>query len=172
MVLDGLQGSQVRLVAATPELLAADLRAPDELAFALAAPVPRDWPPETWDADAVGWLHEHLRAHPDELGWWAAYLVSYDGVVVGTAGLKGPPRDGEVEVGYALVRSAVGMGYATDAVTAIVAACRRRRDVDRVVAHTLRDGRESIAVLERAGFAPDGDGPEPGTLRFVADTRR
>jgi [ribosomal protein S5]-alanine N-acetyltransferase len=166
VVLDGLQASQVRLVAATPALLRAELRSTDELGYALAAPLPRDWPPETWDRTAVRWLADHLAAHPDEVGWWAAYLVSHDGVVVGTAGLKGPPRDGEVEVGYALVRSAFGLGYATDAIAAIVAACRRRADVTRVVAHTLTDGTASIAVLERVGFVAAGDGPEPGTRRY------
>jgi hypothetical protein len=75
VVLDGLQASQVRLVAATPALLRAELRSTDELGYALAAPLPRDWPPETWDRTAVRWLGDHLAAHPDEVGWWAAYLV-------------------------------------------------------------------------------------------------
>jgi [ribosomal protein S5]-alanine N-acetyltransferase len=170
-VLDGLQASQVRLVAATPALLEADLRSADDLGFALAAPVPRDWPPETWDRDVVRWLRDHLRAHPEDAGWWAAYLVSYDGVVVGTAGLKGRPRDGAVEVGYSLVPSAFGMGYATDALRAIVAACRRRTDVQRIVAHTRDDGAASMAVLERVGFVADGDGTEPATRRFVLELR-
>jgi RimJ/RimL family protein N-acetyltransferase len=168
-MLDGLQASQVRLVAATADLLDAELRSPDDLGFALAAPVPRDWPPETWDRDVVRWLRDHLRQHPEEAGWWAVYLVSHDGVVIGTAGLKGRPRDGEVEVGYSLVPSAFGMGYATDAVRAIVAACRDRSDVQRVVAHTLVDGTASIAVLERVGFVDAGAGAEPGTRRFVLD---
>lgn len=170
-MLDGLQASQVRLVAATVDLLEAELRSPDDLGFALAAPVPRDWPPETWDRDVVRWLRDHLRAHPEEVGWWAAYLVSHDGVVVGTAGLKGRPRDGAVELGYSLVPSAFGMGYATDAVRAIVAACRARSDVERIVAHTSTEGTASIAVLERVGFVADGDGAETGTRRFVLDLR-
>jgi [ribosomal protein S5]-alanine N-acetyltransferase len=92
-------------------------------------------------------------------------------VIVGTVGCKGPPRDGEVEVGYGLVPSAFGMGYATTAVRAIVDAAARRDDIDRVVAHTQAGAEASIAVLERAGFEPDGPGNEPGLERHVRRLR-
>lgn len=168
-MLDGLEGSLVRLVVASPALLDADLRSADDLGFELAVAVPADWPPTTWDEQAVRWLRDRLATRPDEVGWWAAYLVTHDGVAVGTAGLKGPPQGGEVEVGYSLVRSAFGMGYATDAVRTIVQACRQRDDVVRIAAHTLVGGRASIAVLERVGFRDDGEGPEPDTRRYVLD---
>lgn len=168
-MLAGLQAGQSRFVAADARLLDAELRGPDELAFVLGAPVPRDWPPATRERGAVRRLRDHLRAHPDEVGWWTAYLVSHDGIVVGTAGLTGRPVDGEVAVVYALVRSATGMGYATDAVTAIVAAARARGDLVRVSAVTAADADDAQGVLRRAGFVADGDGPRPGTRRFVVE---
>jgi [ribosomal protein S5]-alanine N-acetyltransferase len=170
-VLDGLTTERLRLVAADAALLHADLEHAEALAEALDAEVPPDWPPETWDEGAVGWLRERLAERPEEVGWSAAYLLR-GGMLVGTVGLKGPPVDGGVEVGYSLVPSARGQGFATEAVRGVVAACRARRDIERVIAHTLEDGDASIAVLTRVGFRPDGPGEEPGTRRFVLDVRR
>jgi len=166
-MLAGLAANQTRLVPMTPRLLAAELAGRDELTHALGAVVPWDWPPQTWDRDALTWLRGHLDAHPEEVGWWGAYLVSHDEVLVGILGLKGPPKDGEVEIGYTLVESSYGMGYATDAVETIVEACAARDDIDRVVLHTLDDGAASQAVAHRAGFRDDGRGADPGTHRFV-----
>lgn len=166
-MLDGLAANQTRIIPMTPQLLAAEAAGRDELVHALGAVVPRDWPPQTWDADALTWLRDHLDDHPEEVGWWGAYLVSHDEVLVGILGLKGPPQDGEVEIGYALAGSSFGLGYATDAVETVVEACAARDDIDRVVIHTLDDGAASQAVARRAGFRDDGPGPEPGTHRFV-----
>jgi RimJ/RimL family protein N-acetyltransferase len=69
------------------------------------------------------------------------------------------------------VPSARGQGFATEAVRGVTTVCRARRDVERVVAHTLEAGDASIAVLTRVGFRPDGTGEEPGTRRFVLDVR-
>jgi [ribosomal protein S5]-alanine N-acetyltransferase len=165
-VLDGIRTARLTMVAADAALLDADLQGRDVLARAIDVEVPEDWPPETWDEPALRWLRSKVESDPDEVGWWAAYL--HDGErLIGTVGLKGRPVDGEVEVGYSLVPSARGQGHATEAVRAVVAACRAKDGIRRIVATTLEDGHASIAVLERVGFVADGPGAEPGTRRFV-----
>jgi RimJ/RimL family protein N-acetyltransferase len=167
-LLEGLVTDHARLVVATPRLLDAELTSFADLAFELGAPLSGDWPPQGWDRMTITWLRQRLLEHPEEHGWWTAYLVSLDDVVVGTVGLKGPPRDGEVQLGYGLVPSVFGMGYAMLAVETIVEAARGRGDIERVVAHTDETGSEaSIAVLDRTGFERDDAVGQAGTLRFV-----
>jgi RimJ/RimL family protein N-acetyltransferase len=81
---------------------------------------------------------------------------SDDDVVVGELG--GAFVDaGVVEIGYAVVASCWGRGYATAGVRAFVAHARGRGDVERVVAHTPLDRPASGRVLEKAGFTLGGE---------------
>jgi RimJ/RimL family protein N-acetyltransferase len=79
-----------------------------------------------------------------------------DGVVVGEIGgaFTGP---GQVEIGYAVVASCWGRGYATAAVRAFLEVARAVPAIERVVAHTPLDRPESGRVLEKAGFSKLGE---------------
>jgi ribosomal-protein-alanine N-acetyltransferase len=74
------------------------------------------------------------------------------GLAVGTAGLFGPPRDGVVEVGYGIVASRQGRGYATEAVRALLALLALDPAVREVVAHAEPVNAASIRVLEKVGL--------------------
>jgi GNAT superfamily N-acetyltransferase len=101
-----------------------------------------------------------------------AYLVTEDGVVVGTCGTHGPPgSDGAVELGWGLVEGARGRGVGTTAVTQLVEAARRRFPRARIVAHTewrvdgdamVADSASSEAILRRLGFLGAPAPTEPG----------
>ena len=80
---------------------------------------------------------------------------SSDGQAIGGIGFKGRPADGRAEIGYGLVPSARGNGYAAEAVTALLAVAGRH-GVDRVVAETDRANTASQKTLERAGFTRRG----------------
>lgn len=79
-----------------------------------------------------------------------------DDVVVGEIG-GAVIGDGMVEIGYALVTSCQGRGYATEAVRSLVAKARGVPGVARVVGHTPLDRPASGRVLEKAGFTPLGE---------------
>jgi RimJ/RimL family protein N-acetyltransferase len=79
-----------------------------------------------------------------------------DDVVVGEIG-GGFVAPGTVEIGYAIVPSCWGRGYATDAVRAVLARARAIEDIERVVAHTPLDRPASGRVLEKAGFRCTGE---------------
>jgi RimJ/RimL family protein N-acetyltransferase len=74
-----------------------------------------------------------------------------DGLAIGGVGFKGPAEEGMVEIGYGLVPSARGRGYATEALVALVqiavglGATTIRADTD-------RDNVASQRTLEHAGF--------------------
>jgi len=79
-----------------------------------------------------------------------------DDVVVGEIG-GGTVGAGTAEIGYAVVRSCWGRGYATDAVRALVEHARHLRGVARIISHTPLDRPASGRVLAKAGFSPIGE---------------
>lgn len=74
-----------------------------------------------------------------------------DGQAIGGIGFKGQPDDGVVEIGYGLVPSARGHGFASEAVVAVLAIAAEHQ-VLRVVADTTIDNIASQRTLVRAGF--------------------
>jgi RimJ/RimL family protein N-acetyltransferase len=140
------------------------------LARALAARVPRDWPPPM-AANVLGYWAGRLEAEPALRGWTARYwLLEGDGgepELVGYGGFKGPPdAEGTVEVGYAVVAGRQRAGLATEAVGALAGWAFARAEVRRVVAHTYPELHASIRVLEKLGFERCGQATEPRTLRY------
>jgi RimJ/RimL family protein N-acetyltransferase len=79
-----------------------------------------------------------------------------DDVVVGEIG-GGFVAPGLVEIGYAIVPSCWGLGYATEAVRALVERARAIAEVERMAAYTPLDRPASGRVLEKAGFACVGE---------------
>jgi [ribosomal protein S5]-alanine N-acetyltransferase len=74
------------------------------------------------------------------------------GLAVGGIGFSGPPDQGEVEVGYGIVPSRQGRGYATEAVQAMVTMAWAHPSVTAVLAGTDPGNEASQRVLEKAGF--------------------
>src|SRR5215831_10004882 len=84
---------------------------------------------------------------------------SEDDVVVGEIG-GGFVAPGVVEIGYAVVASAWGRGYATEAVRALIERARAVPDIERMIGHTPLDRPASGRVLEKAGFVRVGEEEE------------
>jgi GNAT superfamily N-acetyltransferase len=88
---------------------------------------------------AETWSHRQIRERES-------------GLVVGGIGYFGPPRSGEVEIGYGIVPSHQGRGYATEAVRAMTSWAKTDATVTTVVAGTDPDNPASQRVLEKVGF--------------------
>ena len=82
------------------------------------------------------------------------------GLVVGGIGFFGPPLGGEAEIGYGIVPSRQGRGYATEAVQAMLAMAWADSRVRTVVAGTDPGNAASQRVLEKAGFRRVSAGDE------------
>ena len=74
------------------------------------------------------------------------------GLVAGGIGFFGPPLNGEVEIGYGIVPSRQGRGYATEALQAMIAMAWADPRVTAVVAGTDPGNVASQRVLGKAGF--------------------
>lgn len=84
--------------------------------------------------------------------WFSHLIVHRETLtVVGFGGFKGPPVDGEVEIGYSIAPAHRGRGHATSAVAQLVARARAG-GVCVVSAHTLPEENTSSRILARAGF--------------------
>jgi len=83
--------------------------------------------------------------------WGSHLFFDDDGALVGFGGFKGPPIDGEVEIGYAISTARQGRGLATGAARQLIGTARDG-GVIRVVAHTLATPNASTAVLAHCGF--------------------
>jgi RimJ/RimL family protein N-acetyltransferase len=123
--------------------------------------------------------------YPTEFSAGVAQVVGQDGqvgpflvhraeddVVVGEIGGAFVDSDGTIEIGYAVVGSQQGRGYATAAVTALVEKARAAAGVRRVIGHTPLDRPQRGRVLEKAGFTLVGeteDTDEDGTVLRVQE---
>ena len=78
-----------------------------------------------------------------------------DGKAIGGIGFKGRPDEGCTEIGYGLVPSARGHGYAAEALMALLTVAADH-GLSRIVADTTGDNVASQRTLERAGFRRTG----------------
>ena len=118
----------------------------------------------------------------DGLGWWVAR--SAEPVDASTQDARGPGalvgnggctlRQGLVwNLGYRLVRSAWGHGYAQEIITAARAAAAAARPELAVTAYLLEHNIGSRRSVERAGGftlawrGPDAGNPDPGAVRLL-----
>jgi ribosomal-protein-alanine N-acetyltransferase len=108
------------LIATTLAHLDTELDAPERLAPMLDALVPSGWPPCEYDADAMRFFRERLQAEgASSAGWYGWYAVrratsGEPATLVAGGGYFGPPNDGRVEIGYSVVESHRGQGFATE----------------------------------------------------------
>ncbi|TQL76527.1 RimJ/RimL family protein N-acetyltransferase [Stackebrandtia endophytica] len=85
--------------------------------------------------------------------------------VVGSIGMFWPPADGAVEIGYGVVASRRGRGYATEAARAVAEFALTATGVGTVFATADLSNPASIRVLEKAGF--EHRSTEGDTVRYA-----
>jgi [ribosomal protein S5]-alanine N-acetyltransferase len=98
-----------------------------------------------------------LKADGSLLGWGVWFVIEKEtGRIIGDIGFKGKPVDQTVEIGYGIIPSAQGLGYATEAVNGIIDWALSTNLVSNVVAECLDDNIASVKVLEKLGFDRTG----------------
>jgi [ribosomal protein S5]-alanine N-acetyltransferase len=70
-----LRTPRLELVAATAEMLEADLCGREELAEALGVEVPKEWPPLNWEPEPIEYLIHWMHRRVDAAGWFAWYCI-------------------------------------------------------------------------------------------------
>ncbi|MEO3886166.1 GNAT family N-acetyltransferase [Nonomuraea sp. B5E05] len=103
-----------------------------------------------------------LAEQPELLGDHGHRVIAEreSGRVVGSIGLFWPPAEGAIEIGYGVVPSRRGRGYASEATRALVAHALTAPEVHAVTATAELSNPASIRVLEKAGlrwWSADGE---------------
>ncbi len=97
------------------------------------------------------------QSAPTSGEWWMLTIVdSADGEIVGDLAIHPSWEGRSVEIGYTLRRASWGSGFATEAVTGLVARLFDDRRLTRVHAMLHPDNTASARVLERTGFVFEG----------------
>ena len=171
MILRTLESRRLTLVAATAELVSADLDGRDVLAKNLSAHVPDSWPPTLFQRPAMSLALQQLMDDPHLAGWSFWYLLSRSEEPVelmGLCGFKGrPDPEGSVEISYSMLSQFQTMGFATEAVERLLVWAFSHHHVREVSAETLPHLRKSIRILEKNGFSLSGAGSEQGVIRYA-----
>lgn len=165
-----LDSRRLTLVAATTELVQADLAGSASLAALLDAQVADNWPPDLYDREPMNYALRQL-ADPAEKAWSFWYLLNgmdEERVVLGICGFKGrPDAAGCVEIGYSVLPQFRNQGFATEAVERLVSWAFSHQSVVEVCAETLPHLQQSIRVMKKNGFNYSGEGSERGVVRYA-----
>lgn len=147
----------------------------EEAAAVLSVRRRADWA-EDFPAEGDTVIPALFGEHPDWLGAYGQRLIieRATGLVVGGIGLFWPPEDGRLEIGYGVVASRRGRGYAVEATRALAEFALAATEVHTIFADVESTNPASARVLERAGFDRVGQrsGPDGEHLicyRMVAD---
>ena len=100
---------------------------------------------------------ERMTKNPAGRGWCARLMVGRTGgEVVGHCGFHGPPEDvGRAEIGYTVLPSHRGQGYATEAAAALVEYAGARK-AGTVFATVAPANAPSLRIVEKLGFVQTG----------------
>lgn len=145
--------ARLRLLPCDAVVARAAVEAPDTLPALLGLRVDPEWPSEDLSEVLPGYA-DALELQP-HLAQWGLFLVLDRGGrrLVGDAGFKGPPDEsGAVEIGYGIVSTFRGRGYATEAVRALIAYAKRQPGVRAIAATCYASNAGSRRVLEKSGF--------------------
>jgi [ribosomal protein S5]-alanine N-acetyltransferase len=167
--------ARLKLVPATVAHVRAEIGDRVEFAKLIQAEVPENWPPES-AADALPLFLKWLEAAGDQVGWFGWYaLAQADGanapMLVGSCGFLGPPRDGEVKVGYSVLPRFQRRGLATEMVGGLVRWALQQPGVNRIVAETEWENPASVRVLMKLGFVAVGSSANGQGARFELSRR-
>jgi RimJ/RimL family protein N-acetyltransferase len=163
----------IRLIEASAASVTAALEK-DHHAFSglIGARIPKSFPPDLLDDEALRWTLRSIAQPGFDQRWGMYWIIAPEAngeVLVGTAGFKGAPSGGSVELGYGVVAEYQRRGHATAAVRALLRIAFADPVVERVTAETLPDLVSSIGVLEKCGFRFIGNGSEPGVIAYRID---
>ncbi len=161
-----IRTARLKLIAITPDMLAAEASGAKALRDILDVEVGVDWPPEHWESHVWAHILAQYRASPGTFGWHR-YMVaeSEPARLVGCLG-GFPCADGDVELGYSVAESAQRQGFGSEAAGALTRWFLERPEVRSVSAQAFETAPASIRIMQHCGMRCVGEGDQPGTTRY------
>ncbi|RXH57578.1 GNAT family N-acetyltransferase [Granulicella sibirica] len=161
---------RLHLVAITPAALHSEQSNDDRLGLILQAAIPENWPPADWEPHVFTILLAQYEKHPQQIAWHRYLCLrnpDQTRTLIGAAGaFWRETSPAECEIGYSVLSPWEGKGFATEAAQALIANIRLDPKIENIIAHTFPHLTASIRIMEKCGLTPDGEGEEPGTIRY------
>jgi RimJ/RimL family protein N-acetyltransferase len=132
-----------------PDLVALDSD-PDVMRY-VGSPPGAKAPPETLER-----VRQRIAADHGRLGFWRVESRA-DATFYGLGALIRMPTGDDIELAYRLARPAWGLGIATEAGAVLLDYAFRTLELSRIVAVTYPENRPSQRVLDKLGFARQGE---------------
>ena len=149
-----IETERLKLIPCQLQHFEAILNDQQKLASLLRVKLADDWVGFDAAQEAMRPSYQHLKTHPEILGWWTYLFVHKpDQTLIGLGGFKGPANDeGVVELGYAIAPAYRRRGLASEATRGMIEYAFGHSGIKRVDAHTLPEKNASTGVLEKAGM--------------------
>ena len=167
-----IRTQRLALIALTPECVRAEQAAEGNfhlLSQIIGCTIHSEWPPQHWEPHVLVFILDQFAAHPSQIGWHRyVALIEPDGArtLIGCLGAFAKDPFTTCEIGYGILPSFEGRGYATEGTRALIDHLRADRRITSFIAHTFPSLSRSIRVMEKCGLVFDGYGEEPGTIRY------
>ncbi|MBK9982828.1 MAG: GNAT family N-acetyltransferase [Saprospiraceae bacterium] len=142
---------RLRFINCTSDILDQLFLGNDHLAYYLKINVPIKW--TDFGESPFRFVYAQVYQIPDSANWWSWLpILTSENMLVGNCGFKGPPKNGEVEIGYEVAEQYRGRGLATEIAGALIEYAYTFSEVKTIVAHTLSFENPSTGVLRKSGF--------------------
>jgi RimJ/RimL family protein N-acetyltransferase len=171
-LIEEIRTPRLVLIALTPENVRAEQAANGDfhlLSQIIDCTIHSEWPPQHWEPHVLTLILDQFAAHPDQIGWHRyVAVVQPDGTrtLIGCLGAFAKDPLTTCEIGYSILSSFEGRGYATEGAQALIHHLRSDTRLTSIIAHTFPSLPGSIRVMEKCGLVFDGDGEEAGTIRY------
>jgi RimJ/RimL family protein N-acetyltransferase len=160
------------LVSITPESIHAEQSADGDfrlLGQGIGCTIHPEWPPIHWEPHVLTFMLNQFATHPDQIGWHRYVALpgpSGARTLIGCLGAFGKDDPLTCEIGWGILPSFEGRGYATEGMRALIDHLRADTRITSFIAHTFPSLHRSIRVMEKCGLVFDGNGEEPGSIRY------
>lgn len=147
-----IETERLNLITFTVEMMEAFLKGNIEVEKIIPYKVAPEYPLDVYK-QLFEYKINRFKKYPEENEWEGIIIHKEDNTIMGDMGFKGGPnKDGVIDIGYSIVPSYRGKGYATEMGKAMVEWGLSQPKVKKVVATCNPDNFASIRVLEKIGF--------------------
>lgn len=144
-----IETERLKLITFTREMMEAILK--DHFG-ALPYQPASEWPMKVY-LDLFPYKINRFIQNPDEVEWEGLIIHKEDKLIIGDMGFKGGPNSvSAIDIGYSIVPSYQGSGYATEMGKAMVKWGLRQKNVKKIVATSHPNNIASKRVLEKIGL--------------------
>lgn len=147
-----IETERLLMITFTAEMMKALLKSKEDLEATIPYSVAAEYPLDVYK-QFFTYKIERFTKFPLENEWEGCIIHKATNVIMGDMGFKGGPNEaGEIDLGYSIVPSYQGKGFATEMGKAMVKWGLSQRNVKCVKATCDTDNIASKRVLEKIGF--------------------